>query len=72
MLVTSWPGAAAQGKIMKRAIGLLLILAATAVVTAQQPLQIYVIDPEGGKAALWISPSGETVLIDSGNPGAGT
>jgi competence protein ComEC len=54
---------------MKRAFGLVLVLAATALVTAQQPLQIYVIDPEGGKAALWIAPSGETVLIDTGNPG---
>ena len=32
-------------------------------------LQIYVVDTEGGKAALWISPTGETLLIDSGNPG---
>ena len=54
---------------MKRVIGLVLVLAATALATAQQPLQIYVIDPEGGKAALWIAPSGETVLIDTGNPG---
>jgi len=36
---------------------------------AQRPLEIYVIDPEGGKAALWIAPSGETVLIDTGSPG---
>ncbi len=34
-----------------------------------RPLQIYVVDTEGGKAALWISPTGETLLIDSGNPG---
>lgn len=54
---------------MKRVIGLLFVLMAAALATAQQPLQIYVIDPEGGKIALWIAPSGETVLIDSGNPG---
>ena len=54
---------------MKRVFGLLLVEAAAALVTAQQPLRIYVIDPEGGKAALWIAPSGETVLIDTGNPG---
>src|SRR5947209_384553 len=29
----------------------------------------YVIDTEGGKAVLWITPSGQTVLVDSGNPG---
>ena len=34
-----------------------------------KPLQIYVVDTEGGKAALWVSPTGETLLIDSGNPG---
>src|SRR5919202_4132799 len=34
-----------------------------------KPLQIYVVDTEGGKAALFVSPSGETALIDSGNPG---
>lgn len=33
-------------------------------------LDIYVADTEGGKAALFVAPSGETVLIDSGNPGA--
>ena len=33
-------------------------------------LDIYVVDTEGGKAALYVSPSGETVLIDAGNPGA--
>ncbi len=32
-------------------------------------LDIYVIDTEGGKATLFVAPSGETVLIDSGNPG---
>jgi beta-lactamase superfamily II metal-dependent hydrolase len=38
-------------------------------VAAQQPLTIYVTDTEGGKTALWIAPSGQTVLIDSGSPG---
>ena len=36
---------------------------------ATAPLEIYVIDTEGGKATLFISPSGESLLIDSGNPG---
>src|SRR3954471_18498151 len=34
-----------------------------------KPLDIYVIDTEGGKATLFVSPTGESVLIDSGNPG---
>jgi beta-lactamase superfamily II metal-dependent hydrolase len=33
-------------------------------------LDIYIADTEGGKATLFVSPSGETVLIDAGNPGA--
>jgi beta-lactamase superfamily II metal-dependent hydrolase len=37
--------------------------------SAERPLDIYVIDTEGGKAALWVAPSGETVLIDTGSPG---
>jgi len=36
---------------------------------ATAPLEIYVIDTEGGKATLFISPSGESLLIDTGNPG---
>ena len=40
-----------------------------ALTPAQRPLEIYVIDPEGGKSALWIAPSGETVLVDTGSPG---
>jgi len=31
-------------------------------------LEIYVVDVEGGNAQLWVTPSGESVLIDSGNP----
>ena len=36
---------------------------------SRKTLDIYVADTEGGKAALYITPSGETVLIDAGNPG---
>jgi beta-lactamase superfamily II metal-dependent hydrolase len=38
--------------------------------SAQEPLTLYILDTEGGKAALWIAPSGQTVLIDTGSPGA--
>ncbi len=37
--------------------------------TKKPALDIYVADTEGGKAALFVSPSGQTLLIDSGNPG---
>ena len=33
-------------------------------------LDIYIVDTEGGKATLFVSPAGQTVLIDTGNPGA--
>src|SRR6476646_4153918 len=60
---------------MKRlAAALLLSLALAATLVAAQapsskPLDIYVIDTEGGKAALFVSPTGQSLLIDSGNPG---
>ena len=60
---------------MKRlAITAAVILALTSAPMAQRgttpkPLDIYVVDTEGGKAALWVAPSGQSLLIDSGNPG---
>jgi competence protein ComEC len=35
-----------------------------------KPLEMYVVDVEGGNATLFVTPSGETVLIDTGNGGA--
>jgi beta-lactamase superfamily II metal-dependent hydrolase len=37
---------------------------------ASTTLDIYVIDVEGGNATLFVSPSGESLLIDTGNAGA--
>jgi competence protein ComEC len=62
---------------MKRlaATAVLSLVALTAPISAQRAggpgkaLEIYVVDTEGGKAALWVSPSGQSLLIDSGNPG---
>ena len=36
---------------------------------SSKPLAIYVVDTEGGKAVLFVTPAGESLLIDSGNPG---
>jgi competence protein ComEC len=48
--------------------------AALAVANAQvryaRPLDIYVVDVEGGNATLFVSPTGESLMIDSGNGGA--
>jgi beta-lactamase superfamily II metal-dependent hydrolase len=54
-------------------LGLAVLFVAPApAVHAQTPagdLRIYVIDVEGGGAALFVGPSGESLLIDVGNPG---
>ena len=61
---------------MTRSIGSLLAIACLAAAPAfaqnraARPLTIYVIDVEGGNATLFVSPSGESVLIDTGNGGA--
>ncbi len=63
---------------MRRMLKRLLLPAAIAIgaavfVTAQtatKTLDIYFIDTEGGQATLFVSPSGESALIDTGNPGA--
>jgi competence protein ComEC len=59
---------------MKRAAALLpsFVLASTLVAAqapSTKPLDIYVVDTEDGKAALFVSPTGQSLLIDSGNPG---
>src|SRR3954471_15790045 len=38
---------------------------------SSRTLDIYVVDVEGGNATLFVAPSGESLLIDSGNAGAG-
>lgn len=63
---------------MRASIALLSVLVLAAAFPAAQTqrantskaLDIYVVDVEGGNATLFVSPSGESVLIDSGNGGA--
>src|SRR2546428_11994747 len=50
---------------------LLLLGAAVAVAQTRKTLDIYVVDVEGGNAVLFATPSGESMLVDSGNGGAG-
>ena len=59
---------------MRTAIILALGLAVVARPSAQAPvasLDIYVVDVEGGNATLFRSPAGGSLLIDTGNAGAG-
>jgi competence protein ComEC len=52
----------------------ILVMVCFASVVAAQPrsadLRIYVVDVEGGNATLFVTPGGESVLIDTGNGGA--
>jgi len=61
---------------MRTSIVFLLALALSAAVPVAETrtaktLDIYVVDVEGGNATLFVSPSGESLLIDAGNAGAG-
>ena len=52
------------------AIAAVLVVSSGAAYTqAQKTLDIYSIDVEGGQSTLFISPSGESLLVDAGNPG---
>jgi competence protein ComEC len=52
-------------------LGTLLFVAALAArAQSGKTLNIYVVDVEGGNATLFVTPSGESVLIDTGNGGA--
>jgi competence protein ComEC len=51
------------------ALALLLPLLAAAQPRAGRTLDIYFIDTEGGQSTLYMTPSGQSVLVDTGNPG---
>ena len=61
------------GTVRRLATALAILLCAVAGPSAQtaKPLDIYVIDVEGGQATLLVTPSGESMLIDTGYPGFG-
>src|SRR5213076_98971 len=50
---------------------LLSLCASMAVAQTRKTLDMYVVDVEGGNAVLFVTPSGESMLVDSGNGGAG-
>ncbi len=52
------------------AIGLIALgLGISPVKASAQALEIYLIDVEGGGATLFVSPTGQTLLVDTGNGG---
>src|ERR1700756_65195 len=61
---------------MFKSLPLVLLSAALIAPTAlhgqtpkQKPLDIYFLDTEGGQATLFIPPSGQSMLVDTGFPG---
>jgi len=74
MKSTMW-GRVARHVIGLTAAGLALVLAAATVsaqsATIARPLQVYFVDVEGGQATLFVTPVGESMLIDTGWPGNG-
>ena len=55
---------------MRRLLTFLFVLAAAAMPLAQtagKTLDIYYIDTEGGQSTLFVSPSGQAILVDTGN-----
>jgi competence protein ComEC len=62
----------AEEATMRKAFLLMVaFVALSGAVRAQgnKPLDVYFIDVEGGQSTLFITPAGESVLVDSGNPG---
>src|SRR2546423_8142681 len=58
---------------MRKRIWLPIVLSLCATLSLGQTrktLDIYVVDVEGGNAVLFVTPSGESMLVDSGNGGA--
>jgi competence protein ComEC len=58
-------------KTLSLAIGILVCVASPAArAQEKKPLQVYFIDVEGGQSTLFVSPSGQSLLVDTGWPGA--
>jgi competence protein ComEC len=53
-------------RVLAAALGAVVLAAQT---TSTKSLDIWVVDVEGGKAALFVTPAGQSVLVDSGWPG---
>jgi beta-lactamase superfamily II metal-dependent hydrolase len=47
----------------------LVVILGAAILLPTQNLRIYAINVEGGKSTLYVSPSGESMLIDTGYSG---
>lgn len=68
-LVETVPAMALASGLMRKALALAFVLAATAAYARN--LEIFFIDTEGGQATLLVAPSGQSLLIDTGYAGYG-
>ena len=61
-----------RATVLASVVAIALFAPAPSVAQTRTPgtLNVYVIDVEGGNATLFVSPSGESLLIDTGNAGA--
>lgn len=57
------------GRLGFAALGAMLVASAAARADEPRGLDIYWIDVEGGAATLIVTPEGESILVDTGNPG---
>jgi beta-lactamase superfamily II metal-dependent hydrolase len=62
-------GINASIKRLRTCIAALCLVAAASATPVGKPLQIYFIDVEGGQATLFVTPDGQSLLIDTGWPG---
>jgi competence protein ComEC len=55
---------------MRLIFAIALFSCSLALAQTRKTLDVYVVDVEGGNATLFVAPSGESLLIDTGNAGA--
>jgi competence protein ComEC len=72
-LLSSNPNASSSSSITgikRHLIGLILValVLPVALASASKPLRVYFIDVEGGQSTLFVSPSGQSMLVDTGWP----
>jgi len=63
------PASSARSELLAAVLLAVLLSVPIGTAQAQETLQVYLIDVEGGGATLFVSPGGETLLIDTGNGG---
>jgi beta-lactamase superfamily II metal-dependent hydrolase len=58
-----------MAKLLSAGVAVLALALAPSALRAQAALRVYFVDVEGGGATLFVSPTGETLLVDTGNGG---